>query len=311
MKLGLQIPVFTYPGGPEKLGETFGQIVQNAEAAGFDSVWVMDHFFQIRGVGPKEMDMLEGYSALNYAAALTKTVKLGTMVTGITYRYPGLLIKTASTLDVLSGGRSYFGVGAAWNEEEHAGLGVPFPPLKERFEVLEETLQLAHQMWSGTVAPFESKHLHLAEALNVPNTLQPPHPPILIGGTGEEKTFRLIAKYGDACNIFIWQGLDFIRQKYDVLRQRCDEVGRPWSEIEKTTLGAMLVTADGQTPPGLPPLPMPTQSPSQAIEHFQQLAELGTDHAIFSMINANAPDAFEVWANEIVPAVHKIVPAGR
>ncbi len=310
MKLGLQIPVFTYPGGPEKLGETFGQIVQNAEAAGFDSVWVMDHFFQIRGVGPKEMDMLEGYSALNYAAALTKTVKLGTMVTGITYRYPGLLIKTATTLDVLSGGRSYFGVGAAWNEEEHAGLGVPFPPLKERFEVLEETLQLAHQMWSGEVAPFESKHLHLAEALNVPNTLQSPHPPILIGGTGEEKTFRLIAKYGDACNIFARDSA-FVTQKYDVLHQRCDEIGRPWSEIEKTTLGIMLVTPDGQTPAGLPPLPMPTQTPSQAVEYLHQLAELGTDHAIFSMPNAPAPDAFEVWANEIVPAVHKFVPAGR
>ena len=166
-------------------------------------------------------------------------------------------------------------------------------------------------MWRGEVAPFEGKHLHLAETLNMPNTLQPPHPPILIGGTGEEKTFRLIAKYGDACNIFVWQGLDFIRQKYDVLHQRCDEVGRPWSAIEKTTLGAMLVTPDGQPPPGTPPLPMPVQTPSQAIEGFHQLAEIGTDQAIFIMLNAAAPDAFEVWANEIIPAVHKIVPAGR
>jgi F420-dependent oxidoreductase-like protein len=311
MKLGLQIPVFTWPGGPEKLGETFGRIVQNAEAAGFHSVWVMDHFFQIPNVGPKQMEMLEGYSALSYAAALTKRVKLGTMVTGITYRYPGILIKTVTTLDVLSGGRAYFGVGAAWNEEEHLGLGVPYPPLKDRFEILEETLQLAHQMWSGEAKPFEGKHLHLAETLNSPNTLQRPHPPILIGGAGEEKTFRLIARYGDGCNIFTWGGPEYVQQKYAVLRQRCDEVGRPWSEIEKTTLGSMLVTPDGQTPPGLPPLPMPTQSPSQAIEWFHQLAELGTDQATFSMINAPAPDAFEVWGSEIIPAVEKFVPAGR
>jgi F420-dependent oxidoreductase-like protein len=311
MKLGLQIPIFTWPGGPAQIGETFGRIVQNAEAAGFASVWVMDHFFQIGNIAPKELEMLEGYSALSYAAALTKRVKLGTLVTGITYRYPGILVKTATTLDVLSGGRAYFGVGAAWNEEEHVGLGVPFPPLKERFEILEETLQLAHQMWSGEAAPFESKHLHLAEALNSPNTLQPPHPPIMIGGTGEEKTFRLIAKYGDACNIFVWQGLDYIRQKYEVLRRRCDEVGRPWNEIEKTTLGSMLVTPDGQIPPGMPPLPMPARTPSQAIEYFHQLAEIGTDQAIFSLINAPFPDAFEVWANEIIPAVEKFVPAGR
>ncbi len=311
MKLGLQIPTFTWPGGPEKLGQTFAQIVQNAEAAGFDSIWIMDHFFQL-GEGRKEMEMLEGYSALNYAAALTKTVKLGTMVTGVTYRYPGLLIKTATTLDVLSGGRAYLGIGAAWNEVEHVGLGVPFPPLKERFEILEETLQLAHQMWSGEVAPFESKHLHLAETLKSPQALTKPHPPILIGGTGEEKTFRLIAKYGDACNIFD-RDAAFIRQKYAVLRQRCDEVNRPWSEIEKTILSFMLVTADGQPPAGMPPTPFPlrARTPAQAIEHFQELAELGTDHAIFSMPADFAPDAFEVWGSEIVPAVHKIVPAGR
>jgi F420-dependent oxidoreductase-like protein len=309
MKLGLQIPIFTWPGGPAQLGETFGRIVQNAEAAGLDSVWVMDHFFQL-GEGRKALEMLEGYSALNYAAALTKRVMLGTLVTGVTYRYPGLLIKTVTTLDVLSGGRAYFGVGAAWNEEEHLGLGVPFPPLKVRFELLEDTLRLAHQMWSGEAASFEGRHLHLAEALNSPNTLQHPHPPIMIGGGGEEKTFRLIAKYGDACNIFA-RDPAFVRHKYDVLRQRCDEINRPYSDIEKTTLGTVIVTPDGQPLPGLPPLPMPTRTPSQAIEWFHQLAELGTDQAIFSLPNVAAPDAFEVWANEIIPAVAKFVPAGR
>jgi hypothetical protein len=169
---------------------------------------------------------------------------------------------------------------------------------------------MALQMWRGEAAPFESKHLHLAETLNSPNTLQHPHPPILIGGTGEEKTFRLIAKYGDACNIFA-RDPEFVRHKYTVLRERCDEVGRPYSEIEKTTLGSMLVTPDGQPPPGMPPLPLPIRSPAQAIEWFHQLAELGTDHAIFSLLNVSAPDAFEVWATDIVPAVAKIVPAGR
>jgi F420-dependent oxidoreductase-like protein len=302
--------MFTWPGGPGQLGETFGRIVQNAEEAGFYSAWVMDHFFQIGGMGSKDMDMLEGYTALGYAAGRTSRIKLGTMVTGITYRYPGILIKTMTTLDVLSGGRAYFGVGAAWNEEEHTGLGVPFPPLKERFEILEETLQLAHQMWRGETQPFEGKHLHLAEPLNVPNTLQQPHPPILIGGTGEEKTFRLIAKYGDACNIFT-RDMDFIRNKYAVLRQRCEEIGRTYEEIEKTTLGWMLVTRDGTKPPGLEHLPAPAQTPSQAIEFFHQLAELGTDQAIFSLMNVAAPDAFEVWGSEIIPAVEKIVPAGR
>src|SRR5438270_7364312 len=147
MKLGLQIPYFTYPGGPTNIGKTFARIVKEAEEAGFYSVWVMDHFFQIGGWGPKELEMLECYSALSYAAALTDRVKLGALVTGVTYRYPGILIKTATTLDVLSGGRSYFGIGAAWNDEEHQALDVPFPPLRDRYEMLEETLQIAHQMW--------------------------------------------------------------------------------------------------------------------------------------------------------------------
>ncbi len=309
MKLGLQVPVFTYPGGPAMLGETFGQIAKNAEQAGFTSFWVMDHFFQIQMVGPKGMDMLEGYSALAYAAALTKNIKLGTMVTGVTYRYPGILIKTVTTLDVLSGGRAYLGICAAWNEEEHMGLGVPYPPLKERFELLEETLQLAHQMWSGEAKPFESAHLHLAETLNSPNALSKPHPPILIGGTGEQKTLRFVAKYGDACNIYD-AGVDFITQKYNVLRERCQEEGRDYNEIEKTTLGIGLITADGKTPAGLPER-IQARTSQQMIEHFHQLAELGTDHALVSLVNVHEPAAFEVWANEIVLAVAKFTPAGR
>ncbi len=311
MKVGLQIPSFTFPGGPAQLGATFGRIVQDAEAAGFDSVWVMDHWWQLPGIGPKEMEMLEGYTALSYAAALTKRVMLGTLVTGVTYRHPGILVKTVTTLDVLSGGRAYFGVGAAWNEEEHVGLGVPFPPLKERFERLEETLQIAHLMWGDETPPFEGRHYQLAETLNSPNTLQPPHPPILIGGGGEEKTFRLIARYGDACNLFARLGMEGLQHKYDVLRQRCDEIGRPYSAIEKTTLSTLAVTKDGTLPEGVPSSYAEPMTPSQAIEYLHQLAELGTDHAIFNSALTPIPGAFEVWASDIIPAVAKFVPAGR
>src|SRR5216683_1945567 len=166
MRLGLQIPSFTWPGGHEHIGETFALIAERAEIAGFSSLWVMDHLFQIRVVGPPEQEMLEGWTALAFAAGRTSRIKLGTLVTGVTYRYPGLLVKTATTLDVLSGGRAYFGIGAAWNEQEHLGLGVPFPPLAERFERLEETLQIALQMWAGEDKAYDGKHYHLARTLN-------------------------------------------------------------------------------------------------------------------------------------------------
>lgn len=311
MKVGLRTPVFTFPGGDAELGATFGRIARSAEEAGFDSFWVMDHFFQISVNGPTTMEMLEGYAALSYAAALTSKIKLGTLVTGITYRHPGVLVKTVTTLDVLSGGRAYFGVGAAWFEEEHRALDVPYPSLKERFELLEDTLQMAHQMWSGEAKAFDGKHLHLAETLNSPNSLSKPHPPIMIGGVGEEKTFRLIAKYANACNIFERLGYDALRAKYDVLRQRCDEVSRDYAEIEKTTVGRLHITPDGRSRgnyalPNAVPMTV-----NQAIEHYHRLAELGTDHVIVDLPNVADPDALEVWASDILPALQKIVPAGR
>ncbi|HET6263038.1 MAG TPA: LLM class F420-dependent oxidoreductase, partial [Chloroflexia bacterium] len=261
----------------------------------------MDHFFQIPGLGPAEYAMLEGYTALGFIAGATSKIKLGTMVTGVTYRHPGILVKTATTLDVLSGGRAYFGVGAAWFEREHQALGVPFPPLKERFERLEEMLQIAHQMWSGDVGPYNGKHYQLAETLNVPQSISKPHPPILIGGTGEQKTLRFIAKYGDACNIFLRLGDDVVRHKLDVLRGHCEAEGRPYEEIEKTSLERLHVTRDGSGD---------TMSPQQAIDHFAETAALGFDHAIFSMPNVYEPDAFEVF-HEIAPAIHDIPVAGR
>src|SRR5687768_13071325 len=202
MKLGLQIPYFTCPGGAPELASNLSRIARTAEDAGFDSVWVMDHLFQIPPVGPVENDMLEAYTTLGYLAGQTSRVGLGTMVTGVTYRHPAILIKQVTTLDVLSGGRAWLGIGAAWFEREHLGLGVPFPPLKERFERLEEALQIANQMWSDdNNGPFEGKHYKLAETINVPQALQKPRPRILVGGHGEKKTLRLAAKYADAYNV--------------------------------------------------------------------------------------------------------------
>jgi F420-dependent oxidoreductase-like protein len=317
----LQITYFTYPGEAAQIGATFGRIVQDAEAAGFDSVWVMDHFYQIGSWGPPDAEMLEAYTALGYAAALTQRIRLGVLVTGVTYRHPGILLKTATTLDVLSGGRSYFGIGAAWNESEHTGLGVPYPPLAERFARLEDALKLAHQMWRGDAAAFDGTHLHLARPLNVPNTLQTPHPPILIGGDGEQKTFRLIARYGDACNLIIitddptayLRGVPYAQRKYAVLRERCEEIGRPYTDIEKTTLSGVIITKDGRRPEGAYPAPEQPAllTPSQAIEYFHQLAEIGTDHAICNTPILHQPGAFDIWAEEIIPAVSKFVPAGR
>jgi F420-dependent oxidoreductase-like protein len=246
--------------------------------------------------------MLEGWSALAFVAGRTKRIKLGTMVTGITYRHPGILVKTATTLDVLSQGRAYFGVGAAWNEEEHLGLGVPFPPLKERFERLEETLQIAHQMWRGDETPFEGKHYHLARPLNSPQAVQKPHPPILIGGTGEKKTLRLIAQYGDACNLFGRLGHETLRHKLNVLREHCATLNRPYEEIEKTSLDQLTITKDGRNG---------SLSPQAAIDHFGSLAELGFDQALFSLSNVHEPEVFELLATEIVPVVEKIAVAGR
>ncbi|MGD0002974.1 MAG: LLM class F420-dependent oxidoreductase [Anaerolineaceae bacterium] len=289
MKIGLQIPSFTYPGGTAAIGPRLAEIAKTADEAGFASLWVMDHYFQIRGVGQPEEPMLEGYSALSFMAACTRRARLGTMVTGVTYRHPGLLVKIVSTLDVLSGGRAYFGIGAAWNEKEALGLGVPFPPLKERFERLEETLQIARQMWAGKVAPFEGKHYHLAETLNSPQPLSRPHPPILIGGMGEKKTLRLVAKYADACNLFMADA-ELLRQKIDVLKRHCEEVGRNFSEIELTSLGTVNLAAGGMTP-------------AQVIEKCQAMSSLGFHHLIFNMPNVYEIKPLEILGREVIPQV--------
>lgn len=302
MRVGLQVPNFTWSNGQGQLGDTFALIAQRAERAGLYSLWVMDHFFQIRGVGPAENEMLEGWSALAFAAGHTNRIKLGTMVTGVTYRYPGLLVKTATTLDVLSHGRAYFGVGAAWNEQEHKGLGVPFPPLAERFEQLEEMLQIALQMWNGDERSYNGKHYTLERPLNSPQPVQKPHPPILIGGGGERKTLRLVAQYADACNLFARIPREDLQHKLDVLRSHCEALGRPYEQIEKTTLDTMHITRDGRNG---------TLTPEAAIERFRGLAEMGIDQAIFNMPNVDDPEPFDLLATRIIPEVERIPVAGR
>ena len=288
MRVGLQVPNFTWAGGSARMAATLAEIARAAEQAGFYSLWVMDHFFQIRGVGPHENDMLEGYTTLGYLAALTRRVKLGTMATGVIYRYPGILVKTATTLDVLSGGRSYFGIGAAWNEQESRGLGVPFPPISERFELLEEALQIAKQMWSADNGPYRGKHNQLAETLNVPQPLSRPHPPVLVAGSGEKKTLRLVARYADACNLFGTP--EIVRSKLEILKQHCRDVGRNYETIEKTTLG----TADMRAG---------KMRAQDVITLCKQLADLGVQHAIFNIPNVEEIAPLETFGREIIPAV--------
>lgn len=303
MRIGLQITNFTWPNQQGLLGETFALVAQRAEQAGLSSFWVMDHFFQIPGVGPASHEMLEGYSALAFAAAHTTRIKLGTMVTGVTYRHPGVLVKTATTLDVLSGGRAYFGIGAGWYEAEHRGLGVPFPPTAERFERLEETLQIAHQMWNGDEKPYQGKHYHLARPLNSPSSVQKPHPPILIGGAGERKTLRLVAHYGDACNFSLTRmGLDEAQHKLDVLREHCQAIGRSYTDIEKTIIKSIRLSRDGQEQ---------SWTPADALAYFRELAALGIDQAIVSLPHVSDPEPFDLFATEIIPEASQIEVAGR
>jgi F420-dependent oxidoreductase-like protein len=239
MKVGVHIVNFTLPGGPASIGPILAGIGRAGEEAGVTNLSVMDHYLQLGGrLGAPDEPMLEGYTTLGYLAGHTNTIELQLLVTGVTYRHPGLLAKIVSTLDVLSGGRAVLGIGAAWYEQEHGALGVPFPPLAERFERLEETLQIVHQMWSDDVGPYVGKHYRLGATLNAPQPLSRPHPPIMIGGAGEKKTLRLVAKYADATNLFAGPntGPDMVKTKFDVLRRHCAQERTDYDRIRKTIL---------------------------------------------------------------------------
>jgi F420-dependent oxidoreductase-like protein len=234
MNLDIHVSRFDWAGGPSGIGAGVGELAQRAEAIGVRTLSFMDHWFQMDWMAPAEDPMLEGYTALGFVAGRTERLRLRLLVTGVTYRYPGLLAKTVTTLDVVSGGRAELGIGAAWYEREHKGLGVPFPPTAERFERLEEAIQICLQMWSDNNGPYNGKHYQLEATLCSPAPVSRPRPRILIGGSGERKTLRLVAQYADACNIF--GGPDEVAQKLDVLRRHCADVGRDPNEIEVTAM---------------------------------------------------------------------------
>jgi F420-dependent oxidoreductase-like protein len=287
VKFGLQVNSFTWPGGAAAIGPTLARVTRTADDAGFDSIWVMDHFFQIRGLGPPEAPMVEGMTALGFMAANSKRARLGLMVGGIHYRQPGLWIKATTTLDVLSGGRAWFGIGAAWNEEESRGLGFPMPPLGERFEWLEDTLRMAHAMWeggSGSGERFEGRHVEATRLLNSPQAISRPRVPIMVGGGGERKTLRLVAQYADACNVF--GGPERIAHKYAVLREHCERLGRPYEEIERSCL---------------PSVDLERESPDQVVERFGALGEAGAQHVIFSVRGVSDTTKLERIGAEILP----------
>ncbi|MDF2761985.1 MAG: fgd2 [Thermomicrobiales bacterium] len=281
MKFGITVPRFVTPGGDSTIASEFAGIVRDADQGGLDSLWVMDHFFQIPPIGTADEPMLEGYSALAFAAGISERISLGTLVTGVTYRQPGVLVKTVTTLDVLSGGRAWLGIGAGWYEREHLGLGVSFPAVSERFERLEETLQIAQQMWSGVVGSYEGRHYQLAETLCQPMPLSIPHPRIMIGGGGEQKTLRLVARYADACNLFAMpgdEGIALLQHKLDVLRAHCEAEGRSYEAIEKTVLGPAALRESH--PMAMPPEALP--------EFLVQLEGMGIDHYISAVVDRDS-----------------------
>jgi F420-dependent oxidoreductase-like protein len=284
MKVGLQIPDFTTPGGADSLGRELGTVARTADAAGFEYIAVMDHFFQIPAVGPVDNEMLEGYTTLGYLAACTSRAALLTLATGALYREPGILAKIVTTLDVLSGGRAWLGIGAGWNEEESRGLGIPFHPVAERFERLEETLQICLQMWRGDEDPYQGRHYKLERPLNSPQSLSRPNPPVMICGGGEKKTLRLVAQYGDACNLFA--GRDEAR-KLDLLREHCEAVGRDYGTIFKTAYYVFDTSRGTQ----------------RIVDELGALAGLGFQAAIGGVRNVWDVAPLEVIGAEVIPAV--------
>ncbi len=290
MKLGLHISNFTWPEGAPRLGAVLADVASTADEVGFERISVMDHLWQIPVLGPPEHEMLEAYTALGYLAAHTKRAKLLTLVTGVVYRDPGMLAKIVTTLDVLSGGRAMLGIGAAWNEAEARGLGLLFPPTAERFERLEEALQICRRMFDGDETPFNGKHYQLARPLNSPPVLSRPRPPILIGGGGERKTLRLVAQYADACNLFPGPN---VRHKLDVLRQHCEAVGRDYDEIEKTVVFNFDLGEKGERV-------------GEIVDGLRRFAGLGFTVAHGSVRNAWDTAQFESFQNEIIPAAEQL-----
>ena len=287
MKIGLQIPDFTWPGGAEEIGPTLVKIARTADQGGFDLIGVMDHFFQISSIGLAEREMLEAYTTLGYLAANTSRARLITIVTGAVYRYPGVLAKIVTTLDVLSGGRAMLGIGAAWNEQEAKALGIPFPPAPERFDWLEDTLRLCLQMWKGDESRLVGKKFVFERPLNSPQSLTRPHPPIMIGGMGEQKTLRLVAKYADACNLF---PTPEVQHKLDVLKRHCEREKRNYDEIEKTSMFRFDVGERGE-------------NVGPIVDQLRRISQMGFTTVMGGVKDVWKIKPLEIMARELIPAV--------
>ena len=303
MKVGLQIYSFTWPGGAAAIGPTLARTAAAADDAGFDSLWVMDHFWQIGGPGSELEPMLEGWTALGFMAAHTQRARLGLMVGGVHYRNPGLWAKAATTLDVLSGGRAWLGLGAGWHQAESEGLGFPYPDTNSRFEMLEDTLQIARGMWQGergSEESFAGRQFSATRLLNVPQSISRPGVPIMIGGGGEKRTLRLVARYADGSNMF--GGPDQLQHKYAVLAEHCAAEGRPFEAIERSTLQSV-----GLFEPH--PFQPTTETPDQIVDRFGKLAEAGVQHVIINTNDAHNPDAMSLMADKMLPQLRGIEPA--
>ena len=289
MELGIHLANFTWSGGPATFVTDLVRTATLAEDVGVRKLSVMDHVWQIGHIGPPEQEMLEAYTTLGYLAAVTEKVELLAWVTAAIYREPGMLAKEVTTIDVLSRGRAWLGIGAAWNEEESVGLGLLFPPTAERFERLEETLQICLQMWSDRDEPFYGKHYRLGRTLNSPQSVQRPHPPILIGGGGEKKTLRMVAQYADACNLFYSPELP---RKLDVLRQHCENLGRDYDEIAKTVMYPVDPGPHGENVDAI-------------LGHLKDLAALGVDHVHSRGLDGSRTDWLEVIGERIIPEIKR------
>jgi len=290
MKLGIQLNSFDWTGGPERFGKNLADIGRVAEEAGFDRIGVADHVWQHPIMGGPEADEPECYTTLAYLAANTEQIGLTAMVSGVHFRHPAVLVKAVTTLDVLSGGRACFGVGSGHYEEESRGLGISFPPQKERFEMLEETVQIALRMWSGERGderPFEGEHYRLERPLNLPQSLSKPHPPIMIAGDGERKTLRLVARYADACSL---RPGPQVPDKLEVLRWHCEVEGRDYDEIEKTCAFAFDVGESGE-------------KVDELIGQLRWLSEMGIETVIGFVPNVDRITPLEVIGSDVIPAV--------
>lgn len=294
MRVGLQIPSFKYPGGTAVIRPKLKEIVTTAEEAGFYSLWVMDHYYQIKGLfGEAYTDpMLESYTTLGYFAGLTEKAYLGVLVTGVIYRHPAVLLKMVNTLDILSGGRAYFGIGAAWYEDEARGYGIPYPATAVRFEQLEENLQLAQALWNSDETSYSGKHFSAPAITNNPRPLSIPHPRIMIGGTGPTKTLRMVAQYADACNIGEWVGKEAMQKALDTLKAHCDALGRDYDTVEKTSLSTVHLSGE-DTVDGV-------------IGRLKELSTMGFTHAIFNMPDVYKITPLETFATEIIPAAAEL-----